>query len=41
MFGGGSLLLRPGGSCPSLGEGSDPVMSLKSRGIGEGPTALH
>jgi hypothetical protein len=33
--------LRPRGSHPSPGEGSDLVMSLKSRGMGEGPTGPH
>jgi hypothetical protein len=41
LYGSGSSLLRPRGSHPSLGEGSDQVMSLKSCGMGEGPTGPH
>jgi hypothetical protein len=41
LSGGGSLSLRPRGSPLSLGEGSDLVMLLKSRGTGEGPTGPH
>jgi hypothetical protein len=41
LSGGGSSSLRPGGSRPSPGEGSDLVMSLKSRGTGEGPMGPH
>jgi hypothetical protein len=41
LSGRGSLPLRLGGSPLSLGEGSDLVMSLKSRGRGRGPTGLH
>jgi hypothetical protein len=41
LSGRGSSSLRLGGSHSSPGEGSDLVMSLKSRGMGEGPTGLH
>jgi hypothetical protein len=41
LSGRGSSLLRPRGSHPSPREGFDLVMSLKSYGIGEGPTSLH
>jgi hypothetical protein len=35
------LLSRSGSSSLSLGEGSNVIMLLKSRGMGEGPTSLH
>jgi hypothetical protein len=41
LSGGGSSLLRLEGSRPSPREGSHLVMSLKSRGTGEGPIGSH
>jgi hypothetical protein len=41
LFGSGSSPLSPGGSPPSLGEGSNVVLSLKFRGRGGGPTGPH
>jgi hypothetical protein len=37
----GSTPMRLGGSHLSLGKGSGLVMSLKFRGMREGPTGLH
>jgi hypothetical protein len=41
LSGKGRSSLRPGGSRPTPGEGSNLVMSLKSRGMGEGPMDPH
>jgi hypothetical protein len=41
LSGRGSSSLRSRGSHPSPQEGSDLVMSLKSRGTREGPTGPH
>jgi hypothetical protein len=41
LTGRGSTPMRHGGSHPSPGKGSDLVMLLKSRGMGEGPMGLH
>jgi hypothetical protein len=41
LIGRGSNLKRLGGSHPSPWKGSHLVISLKSRGMEEGPTGLH
>jgi hypothetical protein len=41
LTGRGSTPTRPGGSHPPPGKGSGLVMSLKSRGMEEGPMGPH